>query len=61
MRAILSLQVGLTLNISADLQTLFTWNTKQVRDFTLHFHFLLLSEKYINKLNITGLDGKNEN
>jgi len=47
-RAFLFMQVFLTLNISADLQTLFTWNTKQVRDFNLHFLlFFFLSEKYI--------------
>ncbi|KAK2386354.1 hypothetical protein P8452_24756 [Trifolium repens] len=32
-------EVGLTLNISADLQTLFTWNTKQV--------FVFLAAEYV--------------
>ncbi|RZC16555.1 NAP1-related protein 2 isoform A, partial [Glycine soja] len=34
---ILFLQVSMTMNISADLQSLFTWNTKQVFDFNFDF------------------------
>jgi len=37
MEALLFLQVSMTLNISGDLQSLFTWNTKQVLHFNCIF------------------------
>lgn len=37
MEALLILQVSMTLNISGDLQSLFTWNTKQVLRFNCIF------------------------
>lgn len=39
------MQVSLTLNISADLHSLFTWNTKQVIDFLLYKYSHLLLKK----------------
>lgn len=38
------MQVGITLDISADLQSLFTWNTKQV--------FVFLAAEYSTPKNI---------
>jgi hypothetical protein len=43
MEALLFLQVSMTLNISGDLQSLFTWNTKQVLHFNCIFPLSFLS------------------